>query len=656
MASWRHLRWLKQGVVAWNERRNKSLFLPDLQQADLQEANLKKADLKKAQLQRAKLQRAKLQRADLRRADLQGAKLWGADLREADLQGANLKRAELKEVDMKQADLKRADLKEVDLKGARLKGAKLQWAELQEADLQEADLQGADLQGANLWGADLREADLKGAKLLNANLWRADIRSLQSARSTEKTGRVDFTSAHNLMQSQINSMRGDTGVLLPDGLIHPEHWPVWSEDEDAPEAEDPREELLDDAAAVPQGDIEEPFVFLSYSSADRAEIAGLREKLLAEQISCFWDQDIPAGASWRATIETNLGDADIVLTVWTENSTKSDAVREEASTAQNDGKLVHARLDDAALPYGFAETQYQSLVGWDGDTSDPRWQKLIHVLKDRLFPPSRSELIHRLANAGSGSAIVEDGRVGITDTPPDGRPAEYDPTDENEIFEAIETLAKRFCDQWPKLTPNVSGVILDCVRECKHFAKTKCRAWRKWEDIAFTISTRLDEEIDSDWRGIDKLAVKLLERTAELKPYLKPIRRSGNGLQQPEISPEIKLGAASDDQIRKVSEAVSGLVEDPAIQEAATPEILDFLDARNDDLKAGLSRAGNLGEKTETARFKYWRWALKGLAGVAATAVTLLSGTTINLMTSPEAAKTFLLRMEQLLELLLKFF
>ncbi len=77
-------------------------------------------------------------------------------------------------------------------------------------DLHEANLRGADLSGADLFGANLRGADLFGANLRGAN-----IKS------------VNLDDVLNLSQTQLNSIDGDTGVILPDGLHHPDHWPEW---------------------------------------------------------------------------------------------------------------------------------------------------------------------------------------------------------------------------------------------------------------------------------------------------------------------------------------------------------------------------------------------------------------------------------------------
>ena len=109
MANQEHVKWLGEGVEAWNRRREQKDFRPDfsgaiLRDAKLCNANLLQANLTNAVLIKADLRDATLSNTDLRDADfsfsnliganLLNAKLRGADLRLADLIGANLSYSE----------------------------------------------------------------------------------------------------------------------------------------------------------------------------------------------------------------------------------------------------------------------------------------------------------------------------------------------------------------------------------------------------------------------------------------------------------------------------------------------------------------------------------------------------------------------------------
>ncbi len=90
-----------------------------------------------------------------------------------------------------------ADHRGADLVGAALAGADLRGASLRGALLVGADLRGADLRGADVIGCDLRGADLSGADLRHALF---------------------------LIQSQLDSARGDGATRLPAHLHRPPHW------------------------------------------------------------------------------------------------------------------------------------------------------------------------------------------------------------------------------------------------------------------------------------------------------------------------------------------------------------------------------------------------------------------------------------------------
>lgn len=87
------------------------------------------------------------------------------------------------------------------------RGANLIGADLRGADLHAANLRGASLIGADLRGADLRLADLTGADLRGANI-----------------GGADLTGSMFLIQSQLESARGDAHTRLPPTRTRPRHW------------------------------------------------------------------------------------------------------------------------------------------------------------------------------------------------------------------------------------------------------------------------------------------------------------------------------------------------------------------------------------------------------------------------------------------------
>lgn len=120
-----HLEKLKNGVVAWNEWRQRypevtpALRLADLSEVDLSYANLAHVDFGRVKLIGSNLTQANLFQAEFFSADLRGANLHGADLRGAKFHNADLQEACLQDTDLFRADFIGTRLKKADFKNAR---------------------------------------------------------------------------------------------------------------------------------------------------------------------------------------------------------------------------------------------------------------------------------------------------------------------------------------------------------------------------------------------------------------------------------------------------------------------------------------------------------------------------------------------------------
>ncbi len=73
-------------------------------------------------------------------------------------------------------------------------------------------MEGADLGWAQMEGADLWGANLKSANLYDWSIARTSFRS------------ADLSEARNLKQYDVNAAWGDSGTILPDGILRPDHW------------------------------------------------------------------------------------------------------------------------------------------------------------------------------------------------------------------------------------------------------------------------------------------------------------------------------------------------------------------------------------------------------------------------------------------------
>lgn len=211
MGNPQHLEWLLEGVMAWNARRERQEFTPDLSGMNIFKAfdDAGKLD-------------------EFGRIPLQGVDLEEADLTGTNLEKADLSVAELSHSDLIEANLHGASLMGADLAFANLDGADLDQADLFEANLQYTMLQHTSLKRANLWRADLRGAVFWDTNLRGANLTAADVRSFPAHFQPLRMSRVtDLSNTKWLLQSQLEVLRGDRDTIIPVRLSLPEHWPEY---------------------------------------------------------------------------------------------------------------------------------------------------------------------------------------------------------------------------------------------------------------------------------------------------------------------------------------------------------------------------------------------------------------------------------------------
>ena len=155
MANPEHIKWLLEGVEAWNKRRKNDFFLPDFggylpREVDLNGVNLSGADLSNISLIEVALSDSDISFANMTNAYVAGTNLTNANLSHTDLTGANLTNTDLTNVDLFVANLASANLA-----SANLTGADLTDADLTDANLLLANLADATFIGAQPWKAIL---------------------------------------------------------------------------------------------------------------------------------------------------------------------------------------------------------------------------------------------------------------------------------------------------------------------------------------------------------------------------------------------------------------------------------------------------------------------------------------------------------------------
>ena len=125
-------------------------------------------------------------------------------------------------------------------------------------------------------------------------------------------------------------------------------------------------------------------VFISYAREDSAQAERIARGLEAAGLTAFWDNEIPPGQTWADYIETKLNQCSAAVVLWSEHSTKSQWVREEARMGRT--KLIPAKLDASEPPFGFGDVQAADLSSWGGDYNHPQWARFVNAVLAKARP------------------------------------------------------------------------------------------------------------------------------------------------------------------------------------------------------------------------------------------------------------------------------
>ena len=109
-------------------------------------------------------------------------------------------------------------------------------------------------------------------------------------------------------------------------------------------------------------------VFISYSKSDHALALKLSTFLESEGWIVWWDKSLGAADLYRDEIMKQLVAARAVITIWTENSVRSDWVRAEAGRAKAEGKLIPVKTPEltyADIPLPFGEMHTENIASTD---------------------------------------------------------------------------------------------------------------------------------------------------------------------------------------------------------------------------------------------------------------------------------------------------
>lgn len=121
-------------------------------------------------------------------------------------------------------------------------------------------------------------------------------------------------------------------------------------------------------------------VFLSYAREDRARAEQVAKGLEQAGLNVFWDNEIPPGTTWADYIEQKLAQCKALIVLWSQHSTTSQWVREEARMGRDKGVLIPVMIDGSNPPFGFGEVQSANLAEWNGEADAPNWRRFVDAV------------------------------------------------------------------------------------------------------------------------------------------------------------------------------------------------------------------------------------------------------------------------------------
>ncbi len=125
-------------------------------------------------------------------------------------------------------------------------------------------------------------------------------------------------------------------------------------------------------------------LFVSYARRDKAVVSRLTETLEAADYTVWWDQFMGGGQEFAARIQDEIKRARAVVVVWSKSSVESPWVRDEASLALSQGKLVPITIDDTPPPLGFGQIHAISFSTWQDDGDETAIVQLAQAIQETV--------------------------------------------------------------------------------------------------------------------------------------------------------------------------------------------------------------------------------------------------------------------------------
>jgi TolB-like protein len=126
-------------------------------------------------------------------------------------------------------------------------------------------------------------------------------------------------------------------------------------------------------------------IFLSYNREDLAVARHFAKAFEGQGFKVWWDTTLRAGEAYDEVTEAALRSAKAVVVLWSQKSVASRWVRAEALLAYRNNTFVPCMIEPCERPIMFELTQTAELLGWKGNTNDPRWKAFLQDVQMRVM-------------------------------------------------------------------------------------------------------------------------------------------------------------------------------------------------------------------------------------------------------------------------------
>jgi hypothetical protein len=108
----------------------------------------------------------------------------------------------------------------------------------------------------------------------------------------------------------------------------------------------------------------QPQIFISYSRQDRDRSKVIAERLAAQGLRVWWDDQLQVARPFDDQLEEQIKGASLVAVLWSEQSVKSQWVRAEAGVALERNALLPVFIERVEPPLLFRQIQGHFVTSW----------------------------------------------------------------------------------------------------------------------------------------------------------------------------------------------------------------------------------------------------------------------------------------------------